>query len=333
MPHEYYRLEQDGGVTTTTLSTRRRFAASTMSAALLSSVARAVTPTRLTFSYQRSSALLIVLMTNGELTRRLAAAGYRPDFAQFERIIDAMSANVVTFHGDVADCVPIFVQAAGAPLAYYAMEKGSPSAEALIVPSASPVRTIADLRGQSVAVSKGSGAHYMLLELLKRAGLTLTDVRPAYLEASDGSAAFRSGKVAAWATWDPFLAISESQQPVRVLGDGTGVTSYNRYYMVDAAFARAHPDVVGIVYQSLLSASDWIHANSEAAATLLSPLWGRAPLEVVTRIDARRGYRIQPVDAAAIAEQQHIADTFLEAGLIPERLRVADVPVWRPTGA
>ena len=92
----------------------------------------------LTFSYQRSSALFIVLMANGELARRLAPAGYRPQFAEFERILDAMSADAVTFHGDVADSVPIFAEAAGAPLSYYAMEPGSPAADALIVAAASP---------------------------------------------------------------------------------------------------------------------------------------------------------------------------------------------------
>ncbi len=310
------------------LATRRTLGALVLAACL--PAAAIATPSRLAFSYQRSSALFIALMANGELARRLATAGYRPEFSEFDRIIDAMSANVVTFHGDVADAVPIFVQAAGAPLAYYAMEKGSPAAEALIVHADSPIRTVAELRGRVVSVSKGSGAHYMLFGLLKQAGLSLGDVTLAFLEASDASAAFQAASIDAWAIWDPFLAITEARTPVRVLGDGDGITSYNRYYMVDAAFARAHPDVVDIVFHALLDASEWIRAEPARAAALLAPIWGNAPPDVVTRINLRRGYRIQPVDEAALAEQQRIADIFRTAGLIPDRLRIADVPVWRP---
>ncbi len=287
----------------------------------------------LTFSYQRSSALFIVLMANGELARRLAPAGYRPQFAEFERILDAMSADAVTFHGDVADSVPIFAEAAGAPLSYYAMEQGSPAAEALIVAAASPIRDVAGLRGRSVAVSKGSGAHYMLLGLLRRAGLRLADVRISFFEASDGSAAFASGAVDAWATWDPFLAITEARMAVRVLGDGSGITSYNRYYMVDAAFARANPHVVAIVFDALRDASASIRADPAASAALLSPLWGHASVALVERIDRRRGYRVGPVTPAAIDEQQRIADTFVAAGLIPDAIHVDAMPVWHPDAA
>jgi sulfonate transport system substrate-binding protein len=244
-----------------------------------------------------------------------------------------MTANVVTFHGDVADAVPIFSQAAGAALAYYAMEKGSPAAEALIVHDASPARSVADLRGRTVAVSKGSGAHYMLVGLLKRAGLAQGDVRIAFLEASLASAAFSTGTVDAWAIWDPYLAITEARTKVRVLGEGTGITSYNRYYLADAAFVRAHPEVVEIVYAALAGQAAAIRAQPQPYAAELSPYWDHVSPEIVARIDARRGYRIQPVDAAAMAEQQRIADLFVSMQLIPEAIRVAETPVWRPRSA
>jgi ABC-type amino acid transport substrate-binding protein len=41
--------------------------------------------------------------------------------------------------------------------AFYAMEAGSPRAEAIIVPDESPIRTVADLKGRTVGVSKHYG--------------------------------------------------------------------------------------------------------------------------------------------------------------------------------
>ncbi len=74
-------------------------------------------------------------------------------------------------------------------------------------------------------------------------------------------------------------------------------------------------------------------ADPAAAASLLSPLWGHASPALVARIDARRGYRVGPITAPALAEQQRIADSFLAARLIPNALRVADMPVWHPDAA
>ena len=44
----------------------------------------------------------------------------------------------------------------------------------------------------------------------------------------------------------------------------------------------------------------------------------------------RRSYRVQPVDAEALAEQQRIADAFTQAQVLPRKVVVADSPVWKP---
>lgn len=46
--------------------------------------------------------------------------------------------------------------------------------------------------------------------------------------------------------------------------------------------------------------------------------------------NARRSYRVGPVDADSLAEQQRIADAFAGAGIIPRQVVVADSAVWRP---
>jgi sulfonate transport system substrate-binding protein len=51
----------------------------------------------------------------------------------------------------------------------------------------------------------------------------------------------------------------------------------------------------------------------------------------VEAANLRRSYRVQPVDAAALGEQQRIADAFHAAAVIPRKLSVADTAtVWRP---
>ncbi len=284
----------------------------------------------ISFSYQLSSALLLALKLRGNLASSLSKRGFDTRWAEFSRIVNAMSTNSVDFHGDVADAVPIFAQSAGAPLTYYAMESASPHAEALIVAEHSPIRSVADLHGRTVAVSKGSGCHFLLLQALKRAGMQLTDITPAYLEAADGSAAFHRGAVDAWVIWDPYLAITQNKFPVRILADAAGLSSYNRYYMVSTAFARKHPDLVQVVFGALHEAGVWLKADPDRAAALLAPIWGSVPVEVIKVVNARRSYNVLPVDPHALAEQQTIADAFAAAHLVPGALDVRDAPVWHP---
>jgi sulfonate transport system substrate-binding protein len=316
--------------------TRRRFlqgAAGFVGGCTLGSAAAAAASATVSFSYQQSSALLITLKARGMLDGALAAKSCVADWHQFSRIVDAMSSNAVDFHGDVADAVPVFAQASGAPLMYYAREAPSPTAEAIIVHAASPVTSIAGLKGKRIGVSRGSGCHYLVIVALKRVGLTLDDVQVAYLEAADGGAAFGRGDLDAWAIWDPYLAITESRVPVRKLADGSGGNSdYNRFYMVSQPFAEAHPDIVQIVFDALVGAGTWLRANPAAGAQLLAPLWGGVPASVIETVNRRRSFDVRPITPDALAQQQRIADAFYGASILPEPLDAAHAPFWKPAG-
>ncbi|WP_438346593.1 aliphatic sulfonate ABC transporter substrate-binding protein [Methylorubrum populi] len=317
------------------MSLTRRHVAGSLAGALAAGLvlgrprpARAGRTVRL--SYQRSSTLLTVLKARGTLEERLGAQGFGVSWHLFTKVIEPMNTGAVDLHADVADAVPIFTQSAGAPLTFYAMEAGSPRAEAIIVPDESPIRTVADLKGRTVGVSKGSGCHFILAGALKRAGLRFADIRPAYLEAADGLAAFERGGIEAWSIWDPFLAIVQAKRPVRVLADATGLSSYNRYYTVNDRFVAEQPEVVATVFAALVEAGQWVKANPAAAVALLAPIWGDLPPPVVATVNERRSYAVRAVDRAVLSEQQAIADTFHEAGLIPRRLDATAVSLWQP---
>ncbi|KQU31138.1 ABC transporter substrate-binding protein [Methylobacterium sp. Leaf94] len=281
-------------------------------------------------SYQRSSTLLTILKAKGTLDERLKPLGFAPSWHLFTSVIEPMNAGAVDLHADVADAVPIFTQAANAPLTFYAREVGSPAAEAIIVPEESPIRSIADLKGRTVGVSRGSGCHFILAAALKRAGLAFTDIKPAYLQAPEGLAAFGQGSLDAWVIWDPFLAIAQAKRPVRVLADATGLSSYHRYYLANDRFVAENPQVVGIVYDALRQAGRWVKAEPDAAVALLAPIWGDLSPEVVATVNRRRTYAVTPVVRSELGEQQAIADTFREARLIPRDLDATAVNTWQP---
>lgn len=286
--------------------------------------------------YQRSSTLIAILKSNGELERVLAPLGVKVTWHEFTSglpLLESINVGNIDVGADVADTVPIFAQAAGAQLAYVAEEKASPSAQAILVATASPIQTLADLKGKKIAVTKGAGSHYLLLAALAKAGLTFKDITPAYLAPADGRAAFVSNNVDAWVAWDPFYTSARRQTNTRVLADGSdGLASYKRYYLASAGYADGHGDVLDVIYAKLSETGRWVKANPKEAAALLAGLWSIEPA-IVEEANSHRSYAVDRVTPDRLSEQQKIADVFHAEGLIPTKVKTDAVKIWTPRGS
>lgn len=289
--------------------------------------------TQLRIGYQKSSTLISLLKSQGTLEQALADQDIRVswhEFASGQPLLEALNVGNIDLSADVADTVPVFAQAAGAQLAYFARETPSPAAQAILVRDGSPLRNLADLKGKKVAVTKAAGAHYLLIAALAKAGLKFSDIQPAYLTPADGRAAFENGKVDAWVIWEPFLSAAQRQLPTRTLEGSQGLASYQRYYLTSSRFAAAHPQVLQTVYSELAKAGDWLRANPAEAARILGPLWGNLDPAIVEQANGRRSYQVRPVEPDGLGEQQKIADAFFAEGLLPRAVDTRAVATWQP---
>jgi sulfonate transport system substrate-binding protein len=285
----------------------------------------------LRIGYQKSSTLLTVLKLRGQLEQDLAPLGVKISWHEFSSglpLLEALNVGGVDLSADVADTVPVFAQAAGAQLTYFAQEAPSPSAQAIVVRADAPYKTVADLKGKKIAVTKAAGSHYLLIAALDKAGLRFKDIEAAYLTPADGRAAFERGSVAAWVTWDPFLAGVQRQSDIRILADGRNVADYQRYYLASTAYAAARPDVLAVVFEALSKTGKWVKQSPKEAAELLAPAWG-LDAKTVELANSRRSYDVRPVVKEALGEQQKIADAFFGEGLLPRKLDATAVPLWR----
>ena len=286
--------------------------------------------------YQKSSTLAAILKTNGELEKALAPLGVTVSWHEFTSglpLLEAINVGSIDFGADVADTVPIFAQAAGAKLAYIAEEAASPAAQAIVVPEPSTIKTIADLKGRKIAVTKGAGSHYLLLAALAKSGLNFKDITPAYLTPADGRAAFVSNNVDAWVAWDPFLTSALHQTKGRILTDGSnGLASYKRYYLASAAYADKHDQVLNVIFAKLSATGKWVKAQPKDAATLLAGLWG-IDAATVEEANSHRSYQVGAVTGPGLSEQQRIADAFHAEGLIPVKIDTTAIKIWSPKGS
>ena len=287
----------------------------------------------LRIGYQKSSTLLTLIKQRGDLDKSLAAQGVKVSWHEFSSglpLLEALNLNNVDLSADVADTVPLFAQAAGANLTYYARETPSPEAQAILVPADSPIKTLQELKGKKIAVTKAAGSHYLLIAALNKAGLKFSDVSPAWLTPADGRAALENGSVAAWVTWEPYVTSAQVEQHARVLASGKGLANYQRYYLASTPYASAHPQVLNMVYQALKQEAVWLKANPADAAALLSPLWGKLPVATIEKANAQRSYQVEPVKKSDLAEQQTIADAFYDAKLLPKRIDAQVPATWQP---
>lgn len=309
------------------MSTRRTFLKLSLGAAavVLPGVrASASTPAReLRIGNQKG--YLSLLKGRGTLEQRLAPLGVGVRWTEFAAgpvQLEALNVGSIDF-GDVGEAPPIFAQAAGAPLAYVAATVPRPQSEAVLVPRQSPIRTVADLKGKRVALNKGSNVHYFLVELLRKHGLSYTDVHLVFLAPADARAAFENASVDAWAIWDPFYAAAEGALGARALADASGVVGNRAYYFSSLDYARNNPDVIRILIDELRKIDDWGQQNRPALAGELAALWGLPAPVVNTAID-RTQFGTVPITHAILGEQQKIADTFFELGLLPKRVNVQE---------
>jgi sulfonate transport system substrate-binding protein len=303
--------------------TRRSFAALTLAMALTSRTASAADKT-IRIGFQKYGTL-ILLKAKGTLERQLDPLGYNVTWAEFPggpQLLEALNAGAIDV-GSTGEAPPIFAQAAGAGLVYFAHEPPAPLGEAIVVPKDSDIQTIPDLKGRKIVLNKGSNVHYLLVRALEKAGVAYSDVHVVFLPPADARAAFERGAVDAWAIWDPFLAAAEAALGVRTIATGQDLVPNHQFYLASTRFNNENPKVIDALVEALDGVDRWATGNSVEAAETLSASTG-IPAAVLRIALGRQSYGVQPLDAHVVAQQQQIADAFSALGLLPAPIVIAD---------
>ncbi|HZU84927.1 MAG TPA: aliphatic sulfonate ABC transporter substrate-binding protein [Polyangiaceae bacterium] len=286
-------------------------------------------PVRVRVGYQAFGVLPLLKATSA-LEDAVAARGALVEWvtcATGMQVVDALAAGALDV-GVVGEAPPIFAQAARAPVVYLAGEPPAPEEEAIVVHDDSPVRTLADLRGKTIAVTRGANVVYFVVRALEEAGLELRDLELRSLAPAEARGLFLSRRVDAWATWNPLLASVCRSAPTRVLRDARGLANNRAFYVGRRAFADKHPDLVEAFLGQVGSVGRWANESRGDAARALAPHVD-LPADMLEASLARTPFDARPIDDEAVASQQHIADTFHRLSFITRRLRVGEA-VWTP---
>ncbi|PHK93131.1 sulfonate ABC transporter substrate-binding protein [Pseudoroseomonas rhizosphaerae] len=262
----------------------------------------------------------------GTLERAAAAQGVRVEwagpFAAAAPALEALNAGSIDITaGSSPACVTAL--SAGIPMVIFAYQKMSPAAEGILVKRDSPIRTLAELRGRSVAVNRGGTGEYLLVRALERHGIDPASVRRAYLTPSDSGAAFAQGHVDAWASWDPFIAIALRAYDARVLADGAAIGSDNAVtLMAHAEMAARRCPLLQAVFAACRADNEWAQANPAEAGRIWTGAMG-LPAELAPAIGANNAVPMRAPTEADVAQIARIADWYVAHRIVPRRPDIA----------
>jgi sulfonate transport system substrate-binding protein len=313
------------------------------SAAVVAIAASGVVATSAGASTKKASALNLsgVTITFGDQfkeyqtiltsTNALAGAAYTvkwTDFVGGPPIIAAETGGSVDL-GDMAETPTIFAQAAGDPVKVVAVtQSANPKISPfdIVVPAGSNIKSVSQLKGQTIGVQEGTVEQYVLIQLLKKAGISYSGVNVENLSVIDASAAVSSGKVAAAVISQPLTAIDLAGGKIRILASAAG-TSQTLGYLTASQSALNNPKTAAAI-------ADFIGRFYKAAAILKKDpgIAEAAYVKIygVTLAEAKEAaatieQRATPVTESVIKYQQTEANTFLKLGLITKKLNVKGV--------
>jgi NitT/TauT family transport system substrate-binding protein len=143
------------------------------------------------------------------------------------------------------------------------------------------VKTIADLKGMTVAVNQGSVSEWFLAQVLEKNGLKLGDVKEQNMKSGEAGAAFVAGRVDVAVTWEPWLSKAKARTDGRVL---VSSKEYPDLIMDSFAFRKdfvqKYPDTVKDFMKAYYDAYDWMQQNKTEALKVIGDAVQEKPEDV-----------------------------------------------------
>ncbi len=243
------------------------------------------------------------------------------EFPAAAPLAEALNAGAVD-SGPIGDAPLVFALAAGADIRAIGVNRSDPTGTAVLALADSPLSGPASLKGKRIATGRGSIGHYVVLAALKSAGLKPEDVTWRFLTQSDSKSALLTGSVDAWATWEPYTAVEEVTDHLKLAVSGQGLWSGLSYQAATAAAIRDKHEALSDLLQRLYRAQLWALEHEDDYARQQAQVTGM-PAEGVRRALHRRQQRWIPIDDNVVEALQQVADTYAEAAITQHRLDVA----------
>jgi sulfonate transport system substrate-binding protein len=224
--------------------------------------------------------------------------------------------------GATGSTPPIVAQAEQLDIVYLAASEPHPDPGGIVVSSGSPIRTVSDLRGRSIAFAVGSWQTHALAIALDRAGVDWREVTTIDVSALAQGSDFLATAADGWLLVDPAYTQIQELTEVRVLARTEELVRNRSVFFGRGDWVREHPQEAAAYVNAVAAAETWGAEHQQEVAELMSRSGRGKDTASWTEALARRDWGVRPVDQTFLSEQQEAADLFYQFGLIPRGIRV-----------
>lgn len=150
------------------------------------------------------------------------------------------------------------------------------SGNGIVVPKSSPVQSLAELKGKTISVPFASTSHGMLLRAVAQQGWDPDkDVTIITQSPEIAGSALQATKIDAHADFVPFAELYPYRGFARKVYDGSQANAPTMHgTLVDAEYARKHPEVVVAFLRAAIEADRLLAAEPEKYSELISKVTG-----------------------------------------------------------
>jgi sulfonate transport system substrate-binding protein len=300
---------------------RRAVLAAFAAAALLPAAAFAAdAPKEIHIDWATYNPVSMLMKDKGLVEKEFAKDGIAVRWVQTlgsNKALEFLNAGSIDF-GSTAGSAALVARINGNPLkSIYVYSK--PEWTALVTRKDTPIKTVTDLKGKRVAVTRGTDPHIFLVRALQKFGMSEKDIVPVLLQHPDGKTALIRGDVEAWAGLDPMMAQAELQDGARLFYRDADANTYG-ILNVREEFLKKYPEITQRVLAVYETARKYAVAHpEELEASFIAAT--KLPKDVVEKQLRER----TDISNGKIGKAQR--DTILAAGLALQQAGVLDAKV------
>lgn len=276
---------------------------------------------RLDYAYY--SPVSLVLKEQGWLEEEFAADGIEIQWVLSlgsNKALEFLNSGSVDFSSS-AGAAALLAKVNGNPLkSIYIYSK--PEWTALVTRPDTGITKIEDLKGRTVAVTRGTDPYIFLLRALDSVGLTEKDITPVLIQHPDGKTALVNGDVDAWAGLDPHMAQAELDNDAVLFYRNADANTYG-VLNVREAFAEENPELVERVLAVYEKARKWSIENPDEVRAALVRATKISDEVAAIQLEQRTDLS-DPIIGDKVRESILAAGLVLQsAGIIPADVDVA----------
>jgi NitT/TauT family transport system substrate-binding protein len=253
------------------------------------------------------------------------------DFVE-DKEVNAAFASGDMDAANLATHTALKLYASGLDLKLVLLEDASYQADAIIAPSA--ITSIADLKGKKVAYEEGATSDLLLNYALAQNGLSLSDIEPVFMPASDAGAALIAGQVDVAVTYEPYIAAALAENPdLKLL-----YSAAERPGLISDVLVinpKLDSKTITALLQVWEEALAFYSSNPEEAKAIIAKAVGSTPEELRTAFDGVQFYTLAESKAELSGQPssllKDVADVAQSIGLFetaPDLIKIVDISMY-----